>query len=123
VTAGTVSSIHHDDIDVGTPDVKLRWDTTVKYSLGRRLGATGPLETTDLGGVDIFYNISGYLMRDLCNSPDVPPLLKETFKKGTLGAKTGSGLYDWTPESLAKIKQTRENILIEGLQKDKDTTF
>ena len=28
-------------------------DATVKYSLGRRLGATGPLESSDLGGLDI----------------------------------------------------------------------
>lgn len=94
-------------------------DTTVKYSLGRRLGATGPLETSDLGGLDIFCNISSYLLKDLCNSPETACCLKEAVDKGNLGAKTGCGLYDWTPESLAKIKQERENLLIEWLQKDK----
>jgi len=43
--------------------------------------------------------------------------------KGSLGAKTGSGLYDWTPEDLAKIKKTRENILIEWLKKDREIEF
>jgi 3-hydroxybutyryl-CoA dehydrogenase len=94
-------------------------DTTVKYSMGRRLGATGPLETSDLGGLDIFYNISCYLLRDLCSSPEAACCLKEAVGKGQLGAKTGCGLYDWTPESLEKIKQDRENLLIEWLQKDK----
>jgi 3-hydroxybutyryl-CoA dehydrogenase len=94
-------------------------DTTVKYSLGRRLGATGPLETADLGGLDIFYNISTYLMRDLCNSPEAPSLLREAMDKGTLGAKTGSGLYDWDADSLLKIKQHREAVLLEWLQRDK----
>lgn len=94
-------------------------DTTVKYSLGRRLGATGPLETSDLGGLDIFYNISEYLLKDLCNSPEAAPCLKEAVQKGNLGAKTGCGLYDWTPESLAKIKAERENLLIDWLKKDK----
>lgn len=98
-------------------------DTTVKYSLGRRLGATGPIETADLGGLDIFRNISGYLMKDLCNSPDVPAPLRDAVDRGALGAKTGGGLYDWTPESLARIKETRENILVEWLRKDKETTF
>ena len=94
-------------------------DTTVKYSLGRRLSTTGPLESADLGGLDIFYNISSYLMKDLCNSEEVSPLLKEAMDRGTLGAKTGTGLYNWTPDSLEKIKQIRENNLLEWLQKDK----
>lgn len=94
-------------------------DTTVKYSLGRRLSTTGPLESADLGGLDIFYNISDYLMKDLCNSPGVSSLLQESIDRGTLGAKTGTGLYDWTPEDLARIKATREINLLEWLQKDK----
>jgi 3-hydroxybutyryl-CoA dehydrogenase len=98
-------------------------DTTVKYSLGRRLSTTGPLESADLGGLDIFYNISNYLMQDLCDNHDVSPLLKTAMEKGTLGAKTGTGLYPWTPELLDKIKKTRENILIEWLQKDKEMEF
>ena len=43
-------------------------DTAVKYSLGRRLSTTGPIETADLGGLDIFYNIAAYLNEDLCNA-------------------------------------------------------
>ena len=89
-------------------------DTTVRYSLGRRLGVTGPLETADLGGLDIFRNISSYLMRDLCNSPEISPLLQAAVDKGNLGAKTGSGLYNWTADSLAKIKQTRKRYSLSG---------
>lgn len=98
-------------------------DTTVKYSLGRRLSTTGPLESADLGGLDIFCNISNYLMADLCNDVVVSPLLKDAVDKGTLGAKTGTGLYGWTPEGLSTIKKTREDILIEWLQKDKVMKF
>lgn len=95
-------------------------DTTVRYSIGRRLGVTGPLETADLGGLDIFYNISSYLMPDLCDSSDISPLLKDAVAKGSLGAKTGSGLYAWTADALARIKQDRETVLIEWLKKDKE---
>jgi 3-hydroxybutyryl-CoA dehydrogenase len=94
-------------------------DTAVKYGIGRRLGVMGPLETSDLGGLDIFYNISTYLLQDLCNSTGVASSLKEAIEKGTLGAKTGCGLYEWTPESLERIMDTRERLLIEWLQKDK----
>jgi 3-hydroxybutyryl-CoA dehydrogenase len=98
-------------------------DATVKYSIGRRLGVTGPLETADLGGLDIFYNISKYMMPDLCDSHEVSPVLKDPVDKGDYGAKTGTGIYDWTPEGLAKIRKMREKILIEWLQKDKDYVF
>lgn len=98
-------------------------DTAVKYSIGRRLSTTGPLETADLGGLDIFHNIAAYLYADLCDVEEPSELLKKAMREGNLGAKTGTGLYDWTPEALQKIKKTRENILIEWLQKDKSMTF
>jgi 3-hydroxybutyryl-CoA dehydrogenase len=93
-------------------------DTTMKYSLGRRLATTGPLESADLGGLDIFCNISSYLSADLCNDMGVLPLLQAAVDKGTLGAKTGSGLYDWNPKKLSQIKKIREEHLIEWLKKD-----
>jgi len=96
-------------------------DTTVKYSLGRRLSTIGPLESIDLGGLDIFYNISKYLLKDLSISPNPSPLLEAAVKKGNLGSKTGTGLYQWTPETLQNVKTVREKHLIEWLQKDKET--
>ena len=96
-------------------------DATVRYSIGRRLGVTGPLESADLGGLDIFCNISKYMMPDLCDSHEVSPLIKEPVEKGDLGAKTGRGFYDWVPEELATLQKKRQKILIEWLQKDKET--
>jgi len=43
-------------------------DTVVQYSLGRRLSTTGPLESADLGGLDVFRSIFSYLGRDLSNN-------------------------------------------------------
>jgi len=103
---------------IATPEAV---DATVRYSLGRRYGVTGPLESADLGGLDIFQNISGYLYKDLCNDPVSSPLLAETVARGDLGAKTGKGFYDWTsPEVLGKLKKQREAVLIDWLQKDKN---
>jgi 3-hydroxybutyryl-CoA dehydrogenase len=56
---------------------------------------------------------------DLCNSPEVSSLLKQVVEKGDLGAKTGVGLYDWTPGRLAGIKKAREEALIEWMKKDR----
>ncbi|NLP43131.1 MAG: 3-hydroxyacyl-CoA dehydrogenase family protein [Peptococcaceae bacterium] len=94
-------------------------DATVKYALGRRLATTGPLESADLGGLDVIHSISDYLMKDLCNSPEVPTLLQETVASGKLGAKSGSGFYEWNTEALQKITQERESNLLDWLKKEK----
>ncbi len=105
---------------IATPEAV---DTAVKYSIGRRLATTGPLESADLGGLDIFCNIASYLNADLCNESGPSAMLKDAVKDNRLGAKTGTGIYDWTPESLAKIKRTREDNLVEWLRKDQTQTF
>ena len=93
-------------------------DTVTKYSLGRRLSETGPLESADVGGLDIFKNIFGYLGPDLSNDTGVPPLLNQTVESGNLGGKTGAGLYPWPVEKLNEIRKRRESVLFEHLQKD-----
>ena len=94
-------------------------DTICKYSIGRRLSVTGPLETADLGGLDIFYNISAYLNADLADDKEGSAIIKKCVDEGNLGAKTGTGLYQWHADELNAIKERREEILIEWLQKDK----
>mgnify|MGYP001160411946 FL=1 len=93
-------------------------DAICKYSIGRRLGVTGPIETADFGGLDIFYNISAYLNADLADDKEASDVMKKCVDEGNLGAKTGTGLYNWTPEDIDRIKRTREEVLIEWLKKD-----
>lgn len=94
-------------------------DDAVKYSFGRRLSVTGPIESADLGGLDIFANISAYLFPELSAAKTVSFSLQEKVKTGNLGNKTGSGFYDWKTEGAQKIKATREKELIEWLKKDR----
>ena len=93
-------------------------DTVVEYSLGRRLSETGPLKSADLGGLDVFKKIFGYLGPDLCNDTGIPPLLEKTVEEGKLGGKTGAGIYPWPADKLAAIGKQRENALFEHLKKD-----
>jgi len=94
-------------------------DNVVKWSFGRRLPVTGPIETADLGGLDVFLAICEYLLKDLCDSPEPSSLLLDTVKNGCLGAKGGKGLYNWTPETIAKVKKAREKLLIQFLKEDR----
>lgn len=94
-------------------------DTTIKH-LSRRFSANGLLEGADLGGLDVFYEIAGYLMKDLCSNPHIPDKLRREKEAGNFGAKTGQGFYNWTEDGkLAETLRTREDILLFWLQKDK----
>ena len=56
---------------------------------------------------------------DLADDKEGSAIMKKCVDEGNLGAKTGTGLYQWKPEDLTAIKKRREEILIEWLQKDK----
>lgn len=70
-------------------------DDVMKYGLGLRYACLGPLEVADLGGLDTFYHISSYLMQDLCDSHDVPTILKQHFNNNEYGVKSQKGFYDY----------------------------
>ncbi|MBI5365336.1 MAG: 3-hydroxyacyl-CoA dehydrogenase family protein [Planctomycetes bacterium] len=55
----------------------------------------GPLELTDLVGLDVRMSIAEYLSKELGARFDVPPILKEKVQRGELGKKSGKGFYEW----------------------------
>jgi len=55
----------------------------------------GPLELTDLVGLDVRLSIAEHLAKELGPRFDPPNLLREKVKKGELGQKTGKGFHDW----------------------------
>ena len=86
-------------------------DDAVKYSLGFRYSATGPLESCDLGGLDIFNNVSKYLYNELSNEKDGSDILNEFVSKDMLGAKSGEGFYSWDENSIKKATTSRQEII------------
>lgn len=71
-------------------------DNVMKHGLGIRYACLGPFEVADLGGLDIFHNISSYLFADLATEKDSFYLLKENFEKGNFGVKSKAGFYDYS---------------------------
>lgn len=71
-------------------------DAVMKYGLGPRYACLGPFEVADLGGLDIFYNISSYLFEDLADQKASFGKLKECFEKKHYGVKNGAGFYDYS---------------------------
>ena len=70
-------------------------DDVMKFGLGFRYACAGPLQIADFGGLDIFYHISEYLMKDLNSDKGVPRMLDKLYKEGNFGVKTGKGFYDY----------------------------
>ena len=74
-------------------------DQAVKNSFGRRLGMVGPFELYEyIDGYDLTLQCEKYILPDMDTSNQSYPLLLEMVEKGELGAKTGKGFYEWTPE-------------------------
>lgn len=96
-------------------------DKAIEYGHGRRLPVTGPLCSADLGGLDIFNNISAYLFKDLCNSSEPSKLMQRMVESGQLGSKSGKGFYNWSQSELEKKQKERADTLLYFLEKDNES--
>lgn len=93
-------------------------DLVVKKSFGRRLTTVGPLETCDLGGLDLVYRISSYLFPDLDTADGPPPIVRACYESGRLGAKTGAGVHDWPGDKAARALERRDRELLNWHRRD-----
>ena len=87
-------------------------DTVVKTGFGRRLAVAGPFQIFDLAGLDVTRAVADQLFPVLESSGEVPPMLRERAERGDLGAKTGRGFYDWSPESAASHRERIARALL-----------
>ena len=88
-------------------------DLITKLSFGLRLPVVGPLETVDLGGLDLTQAIQTYLLPELESSTEPLQLIQDKVGKGELGAKSGKGFYDWSPSRFEEVIRRRDETLIE----------
>ncbi|MCG8420146.1 MAG: 3-hydroxyacyl-CoA dehydrogenase family protein [Proteobacteria bacterium] len=67
-------------------------DTAMKLGYGHPMG---PLELTDLVGLDIRLNIADYLTQKIGEHFHAPDILRDKVAAGQLGKKSGEGFYRW----------------------------
>ncbi len=87
-------------------------DAATRLSFGARFPVLGPLETSDLGGLDVLAAIHEYLLKDLDCSQEPQPTLRAMVSAGNLGAKTGRGFYDWSTRDAGDLARRRDEELI-----------
>ena len=87
-------------------------DTCVSWGIGYKLAVVGPMALLDMAGMDIYHSVSSFLNADLADRKDVAPLVEKQMAAGKLGIKSGGGIYDYTPESIAQLQPERARKLV-----------
>ncbi|MFM2288030.1 MAG: hypothetical protein RL684_1173 [Pseudomonadota bacterium] len=79
-------------------------DDVVKLGFGARMAVLGPLEQSDLVGLELTRRIHDVLMPVLDVTPRTHRYLEELVARGELGMATGKGFRRWTPESAQAVR-------------------
>lgn len=88
-------------------------DTVVKEGFGARAAVLGPMEQSDLVGLNLTLDIAEVLYADLDRAAGPPPLLREKVKAGKLGMNAGEGMRQWTPEAADAVRRRLSRFLAE----------
>lgn len=96
-------------------------DASFRMTLGRRYSVTGPIESAELGGLDIMHTFAEFLFPDIYTNKQPPEALTKLVKEGNLGLKSGRGIYNWSErdgQALLKLRADRLfQHLAEGVRK------
>jgi 3-hydroxybutyryl-CoA dehydrogenase len=87
-------------------------DTVMTEGPGVRWPFVGPIETADLGGLDVWRRVVENLAPELCRDERAPAPLRERVERGDLGAKTGRGIYDYAGGRAARRLRRRDRALV-----------
>jgi 3-hydroxybutyryl-CoA dehydrogenase len=79
-------------------------DDVVKFGFGARMAVLGPMEQSDLVGLDLTLAIHDSLMPTLDRTAGAHPYLIEKVDKGELGMAAGSGFRTWTPATAKAVR-------------------
>ena len=88
-------------------------DTVVKAGFGARTAVLGPMEQSDLVGLDLALDIAEVLYQHLDRTPGPHPLLRDKVKAGKLGMKSGEGFRKWTPQQADAVRARLSRFLAE----------
>ena len=88
-------------------------DTVVKSGFGARMAVLGPMEQSDLVGLDLTLDIQNVLIADLDRGAEPTQFLKDKVAAGKLGMRTGEGFRRWTREQADAVRERLRKYLAE----------
>lgn len=89
-------------------------DLVVKEGFGQRLSVMGPLENSDLVGLNLTLDIHEFLLSDLDSSDAPQRLLRDKVMAGELGMSAGKGFRSWTPAQAENARTNMQNHLVQA---------
>jgi 3-hydroxybutyryl-CoA dehydrogenase len=91
-------------------------DTVVKAGFGARMAVLGPMEQSDLVGLDLSLDISEVLVADLDRTAVPHPYLRAKVAAGQLGMKSGEGFRKWTPAQADEVRERLRRFLADQVK-------
>lgn len=88
-------------------------DVVVREGFGARTAVLGPMEQSDLVGLDLALDIAEVLYAHLDRTAGPHPFLRDKVKHGKLGMKTGEGLRKWSAEEADAVRARLSRFLAE----------
>ena len=88
-------------------------DIVVREGFGARTAVLGPMEQSDLVGLDLQLNVAEVLYGDLDRTAGPHPFLRDKVKAGKLGMKTGEGYRKWTAKEADAVRGRLSRFLAE----------
>jgi 3-hydroxybutyryl-CoA dehydrogenase len=96
-------------------------DIVVKQGFGARTAVLGPMEQSDLVGLNLTLDIAEVLYADLDRTPGPHPFLREKVAAGKLGMKTGEGLRKWGPGEADAVRTRLSRFLADQARARKES--
>ncbi|MCP4171776.1 MAG: 3-hydroxyacyl-CoA dehydrogenase family protein [Fuerstiella sp.] len=87
-------------------------DAAIQGSLGFRLAVSGPLAVCDFGGIDIWSTVYKRLVPELRNDSSVPDSIQQLLNEGSLGPRSGRGIYEYDPATVDEISAKRDTAML-----------
>jgi len=97
-------------------------DDVVKSGFGARLAVLGPLEQSDLVGLELTLDIHETLIQYLDRTAGPHPFLRSKVEQGKLGMKTGEGFRRWTPQQADDVRRRLNRFLVNLAKARKQTS-
>ena len=91
-------------------------DDVVKSGFGARMAVLGPMEQSDLVGLDLTLDIHETLIQHLDRTAGPHPYLRSKVAEGKLGMKTGEGFRHWTPQQADEVRERLRRFLADRVK-------
>ena len=88
-------------------------DTAIAAGMAMRFPVWGPLMHLDAIGTNLGLSVQETVLPSICAEKQANTYIKDMVARGDLGAKTGSGFYDWNERSIDAAMAKRDAFIIE----------